>query len=81
MSEEDAEEEDVRAEEQTGVEQGLWKGERMPSTESVFPAGNQGVRAHGAIALNLRVLLAEVRLSECQCEPDQNPMRSPFGIS
>lgn len=43
MSEEDTEEEDIRAEEQTGVKQGLWKGELIPSTESVFPAANQGV--------------------------------------
>lgn len=73
MSEEGAEEEDVRAQEQTRVGYGLWEGERMPSTKSVFPASNQGERVNGANAVNLRVLLAEVRFREFQREPDQNP--------
>lgn len=34
MPEQDAEEEDVRAEKQARVEQGLWNGERMPCTTS-----------------------------------------------
>jgi hypothetical protein len=71
MPEQDAEEEDVRTEEQAWVEQGLGEGERMTSTASVSPYVNHGVRASDTAALYSRILLTKICLGERQSEPDQ----------